>query len=263
MTTAGRRLEKVEASLSPTALVLRWLAEAHTYDDFTAYTRSLVATEPPVFPLDRLAQEAQANARQQSRGLPRQEADAAIRTAIVETVFRVQLVLRIYILAQEFLDREALVQAALNAHLALALDADDRRSGRPTLPIARFRDLLIGRVNELHAMEAARLEVERRYLDGVATLFPAGQRAWDAQCTDSERGAVIAMRLAEFDGAAPPPDEDPVAVKARVAQLASDHVEAARLKAYDELGDGQRALTIAVRWLRPKVLAEDAQISAG
>ena len=263
MTTGGLRLDKVEARLSPTALVLRWLAEAHTYDDFTAYTRALVQTEPPTFPLDRLAHEAEATARQQARGRPREEADAVIRKAIVETVFRVQLVLQIYVLAQEFLDREGLIQAALSAYLALAIDADDRQSERATVPIARFRDLLIGRVNELHAMEAARLEVERRYLDGVPALFPARQRAWDAQRTNSEREAVIATRLAEFDGAAPPPDDDPVAAKARVAQLVADHVEHARLKAYDELGDGQRALTIALRWLRTKILAQDAQISAG
>jgi len=59
------------------------------------------------------------------------------------------------------------------------------------------------------------------------------------------------------------PDDDSAAVAARVACLVADHVEPARLKAYDELGDGQRALTIAMRWLRPKILAEDGQISAG
>jgi hypothetical protein len=52
-------------------------------------------------------------------------------------------------------------------------------------------------------------------------------------------------------------DDDPTAIEARVAQLVADNVEHARLKAYDELGDGRRALTIAVRWLRPKVLAQE------
>jgi hypothetical protein len=263
MTTVDRRLAKVEASLSPSALVVRWLAEAQAFDDFTAYTRSLVEVEWPVFPLDRLAQEAKSNATQHVRGRPREEAEAAINRSIVETVFRFQLVLRINILSYEFLDREGLVQALLSAHLALAIEAEDRHPERPTLPIARFRDLLIGRVNELHAIETARLEVERRYLDGVTALFPAQQSAWDTQRSESEREAVIAMRLAEFDGAEPPADDDASAVKARVAQLVADHVEPARLKAYDELGDGRRALNIAVRWLRPKILAEEAEISRG
>ena len=71
------------------------------------------------------------------------------------------------------------------------------------------------------------------------------------------------MRLAEFDGAEPPADDDPAAVETRVVQLVADHVGQARLKAYDELGDGRRALNIAVRWLRPKILAEEVEISGG
>jgi hypothetical protein len=131
MTTVDRRLAKVEASLSPSALVLRWLAEAHTFDDFNTYTRSLVEVEWPVFPLDRLAREAKSSATQQVRGQPREEADAAINRAIVETVFRFQLVLRINVLAQEFLDRELLIQGALGAYLALAI-SDGATADRPS-----------------------------------------------------------------------------------------------------------------------------------
>jgi len=40
-----------------------------------------------------------------------------------------------------------------------------------------------------------------------------------------------------------------------VAQLIADHVEPARSKAYHELGDGRRALSIAVGWLRSMVSA--------
>ena len=137
MTTVERRLAKVAASLSLSALVVRWLAEAHAFDDFTAYTRSLVEVEWPVFPLDRLAQEAKSNATQQVRGRPREEGEAAINRSIVDTVFRFHLVLRINILSHEFLDREGLIQAALSAHLALALDADHQHSQRATLPITR------------------------------------------------------------------------------------------------------------------------------
>jgi len=117
MTSADRRLDKVEASLSPTALVLRWLAEAHTYDDVTTYTRSLVEEDPPTFPLDRLAHEAETSARQQTRGLPREEPKrrSARRSS------RPSSGSSSYILAQEFLDREVLIQAALSAYLALAI----------------------------------------------------------------------------------------------------------------------------------------------
>jgi len=55
--TTERRLAKVEATLGPKQLVLRWLAEAHAYDDFTGYTRAMYAQGPESMPLDRLIHE--------------------------------------------------------------------------------------------------------------------------------------------------------------------------------------------------------------
>jgi hypothetical protein len=254
MTTINRRLDKVEAGLSPTELVVQWLAEAHAFDDFTAYTRSLVGADWPVFPLDRLAQAAKANATQQARGLPREEADAAINRAIVATVFRFQLVLRINTLGQDFLDRELLVQAALGAYLALATSDGAETSARASfIKPLEMRDLLFARVNELHALEAAREAVEAKYLDGVAALFPAGQRAWAEQQTRSRTSAVLAWRLAELDGDGSSPPDDVVAFEARVAQLTADLVEPARSSAWDQVGDGHRAKDLAVRWVRSKL----------
>jgi hypothetical protein len=67
--------------------------------------------------------------------------------------------------------------------------------------------------------------------------------------------AVLAMRLAELDRFDPPVPEDAAAVEARVAQLVADHVEPARSSAYNELGDGRRAVAVANRWLRSKLAA--------
>jgi hypothetical protein len=36
-------------------------------------------------------------------------------------------------------------------------------------------------------------------------------------------------------------------------QICDDHVEPARLKAFDELGEGHRALSVTMRWLGPKL----------
>ena len=93
-------------------------------------------------------------------------------------------------------------------------------------------------------------------IDWLDTMTSSCDRSLKTRSTESEREAVIAMRLAEFDRAVPPPDDDPVAIKARIAQLVADPVEPARLEAYDELEDGRRALSIAVRWLGPKILAD-------
>jgi hypothetical protein len=43
----------------------------------------------------------------------------------------------------------------------------------------------------------------------------------------------------------------------------ADHVEPARLKALDEMGEGQRALSVAMRWLGPKMRADQDPGSAG
>ena len=253
-----RRVAKLETQLTPTELVLRWLAEAHAFDNFIAYTNSLIVAAAPEFPMDRLAREAQASAQLRNQKLPREQAERAVRHAIVGTVFRVQLVLRINVVAQEALDREVLVQAALSAYLGLAIaPSDEKRMDKGPIGVASIRDVAFARVNELHAMEAARVAVEERYLDARPALFPAALRAWTEQQTASERLAVMALRLAELDGAAPPADDDSAAFDARVAQLVADHVEPARSKAYDELGDGRRAMNVALRWLRPKVLGGD------
>jgi hypothetical protein len=58
------------------------------------------------------------------------------RRSIVAVVFRFLLVLRINVIAQEFLDREGLIQGFLAAHLALALVAGEEPSPeRASLPL--------------------------------------------------------------------------------------------------------------------------------
>jgi hypothetical protein len=61
------------------------------------------------------------------------------------------------------------------------------------------------------------------------------------------------VRLAEFEGLPPLPADDPEVFEARVSELVADHVEPARVKALDELGEGRRAVSIAMAWLEPKL----------
>ena len=56
--TAERRLARLEAALSPTELVLRWLEESHAFGDFDGYTRWLIDQPHAKFPANRLAHEA-------------------------------------------------------------------------------------------------------------------------------------------------------------------------------------------------------------
>jgi hypothetical protein len=83
----------------PTKLVLSWLDEAHAFGDLESYVPWL---------LDRGS----------LRGRSRRDVDAAVRTAVGETVVRFELVLRINTLAHETIEREALVHAILAGRLA-------------------------------------------------------------------------------------------------------------------------------------------------
>jgi hypothetical protein len=124
--TVKRRLAAVEASLSPTQLILAWLTEAHSFGNVESYVASLLAADPPVSPLDRLARQAARGARNATHGKRPEVALAAVRSALRETVFRFELVVRINVTAHELLEREALIDAALAAQITLLAGTDKR-----------------------------------------------------------------------------------------------------------------------------------------
>jgi hypothetical protein len=49
------------------------------------------------------------------------------------------------------------------------------------------------------------------------------------------------------------PADDPDTFEARVAELMADHIEPARVKAHDDLGEGRRAVSVAMAWLEPRL----------
>lgn len=117
--------------------------------------------------------------------------------------------------------------------------------------------MTLARVAEIHALEEARRRVEARYLDGCVIIFPATIRGWAEQRRLSEHLAVATMRLAELDGLDNLPAEGLDCTEARVTQLVADHVEHARVTTLAKMGEGRRAVSTAMRWLRPKLRAGD------
>jgi hypothetical protein len=160
-------------------------------------------------------------------------------------------------LAQAALEREMLVHAALCAYLGLVLADDDvaRRSVFPsrTEGLTDLRGAVVTRAVELRALEIARQRVETKYLGGHPTLFRATVRTWSEQRERTEGLAAVTLRLAEFESPAPMPADDPDRLEALVAELMADHVEPARVKAYDDLGEGRRAVSVAMAWLEPRL----------
>ena len=249
--TRRLRVERLENSLSPTGIVLRWLDEAHACGDVPAYVASLLAQDKPEMPLDRLCREASQVARTANRGKRPELVETAVRTALRETVFRFELVMRMNVTTHDILDREGLIDAALSAHLALTTGGGE---GRPKDGewLGRLRDLLAGRLEELMAAGQARSIVEKRYLDSHAALFPEVASAWSRQVEQTQTIADMAARLGELDGFQPAEPADPEALSLRTTELFADLVEPARADALEKLGEGRQALEIAIGWVRTK-----------
>ena len=202
-------------------------------------------------PLDRLAIH---GARTAMRGKRPELVESAVRSALRETVFRYELVLRINVTAHDLVDREGLIDAALSAQVAL-VTSQERREPKDIGWLGQLRDLLLYRVSELRAAQDARSLVEVHYLDGHAALFPELARAWDEQVKSTEIIADMAARLAEIKGvpAAAPPNSD--ALSGRTAELVADLVEPAKADTLDKLGEGGQAFDIAAGWVRAKLAA--------
>jgi hypothetical protein len=245
VTNVDRRLAKVEEALDPAGIIVRWLAEAHACGDMSAYVRA--RPDDPMPPLDALVRQAKQAATGRARGRPRDEADATLRNAVVGTVFRFKLVLRMNVVTSDLPDREVLIHAALAMAGVMAMEGLSERRG--LMLLATCRDRLLARVTELLCHDAARANVEKKYLRGMPTLFPATQRQSDDQVRQSQTMAVMTMRLAELDGFGGRSPDDPKAVERRVAALVADLTEPARSDAYNEIGDGRRAYAVGRRWV--------------
>ena len=250
--TLSRRVAAIEVAISPTQLVLAWLAEAHSYGDVDSYVASLLAQEPPVSPLDRLARQAERGARAANRGKRDDLVNAAVRSALRETLFRFELVLRINVTAGDLLEREGLIDAAIAAQIALLTCREnlDPKNGER---LGKLRDLLAIRVGELRSAQEAHSIVEGRYLDGQGALFPDVAAAWDEQVRSIETIADTAVRLAELEGPPPAVLLEPEAHSRRTAALVSDLVEPAKADALEKLDEGRRAFGIATAWARARL----------
>ena len=217
---------------------------------------SQLVQDRPVAPLDRLAWEAIHGARTAMRGKRPELVEPAVRSALRETLFRFELVMRIYVTTHELLDRELPIHALFAMHLAL-LASDDR--GEPlewdwhVRRLDQCRRLTLFRVDELLAARDARSTVEARFLDGHPALFPDVAAAFESQLRSSQEVAATAVRLAELDGLPAVPPADTEVFSRRTAELVADLVEPAKSEALDQVGEGRRAFDIAAGWVRSKL----------
>jgi hypothetical protein len=253
--TAERRLDKVEAALTPTQRVLAWLDEAHAWGTLSAYVDSLLDKSPDDFPINRLAADTVTATRAALRGKPPETAAAAVRKAVLATVFRFHLVLRINVVAHETIDRETLIYVAMAGQLAL-LGRDDRperlTDDGHLSRLAQCRDITMSRVDQWLALQQARSMAEERYLEGRTAVFPDTAADEAERLKASMELAVMADAIAELDGLAPFEPTEPEAITARAGVLVEDLVEPARATTLDQFDEGRRGLELATAWLRSK-----------
>jgi hypothetical protein len=254
--TLARRLDKLEAQLSPTQLVNRWLDEAHPFGSLEAYAASTIDLPPDEQPVNRLLREASEGVRVRFGARRGEDYRDAFRGALRQTAFRFELVIRASVMTHELTDRALLVNALFAAQLTIRMSQTRFKQGRqiPDVGLVDVRDAAFGWAEEQLALRQAVTTVAARYFEGHPILFPEIAEMAVEQTARSQRLAVMAEaaaddeRLPAFAG----PSADHIA--ALEAQRLADLVEPARSAALDKLGEDERAIEIAAAWLRPKLL---------
>jgi hypothetical protein len=248
------RLAELEATLTPTQLVVRWLDEAHAFGGLEAYVAALLEEPVEQLPQNRLLREAVAGVRGSTPPKRGEELNAAIRTVLRETSFRFQLVMALDTSAHELVSRSVLIYAALSAHFGLLMvhepAADRANEARRFTQCLEMAD---HQVLELMAAAEARSRLEARYLGGHPALFPDGSAAFEEQLHEAQKLVVMAMRLAELDGIPFDMLSTSEAVARRADEVVTDLVEPARATALAKLDEDRQAAVLATRRLRERL----------
>jgi len=148
--------------------------------------------------------------------------------ALPETIFRFELVMRINVTTLDLLEREALIDAALSANLALAVAEDGGGPTRSTWSTSRkLRGLIAFRIGELRAVAEARTIAGRALPARPERALP--RRGWGVaeQVKSTAMIADMAIRMAEIDGV-PRCSTEPGSTLPRIAELSP--VWSSRLK---------------------------------
>lgn len=254
------RLARLEAGTTPRDAALTWLEEAHAYPTLPEYIAAIRDAPREEWPLVRLARQVEAAVRATVKGTP-EEVWQAVRRAVGDAFFLVELVLQCNLAAREIRETEGLRWALLTKWSGLlAAEAELARVTRHGDPehAAReardWQDALAFTLTNLYVEEAARVSLERRYLVGRGVLFPALTQEWADLVERLAWLAEHADRLPWLDA----PDNatlDPADLRARATEAAADRAielaDLARIGALDILGERERARAVLERRMPP------------
>jgi hypothetical protein len=189
----GPRIAALERSLEPLEATRLWLTEAHGFGSVAAYQRWLAGQPDPKAPARLVSARAGQAVVAKMRGRPRVMVDESRAAAGRDATFFVELAIEIEDAVASAIRDESLRWLALALELqVLRAEVEGgrgtHRDGSPT-PADRWAGWLRAaseRLGALYAAEEGRLLLERRYLDGLTTLFPDTAADWTALQHDAE-----------------------------------------------------------------------------
>jgi hypothetical protein len=255
MTSAtGRRVAKLEGTLQPREAVLHWLAEAQSYPGVVEYLRSQVVGLPvEAAPISVISSRVVAAVRAERKGQPREDSDRAVHRAQGDAVFLFCLVVVLNSQALEVARVEGLRAAAVFYWMGTLLGGPHgppepkEHAGERRDAWRSWRTTVDRLVADVRVETEARAELERRYLSGHPVLFPDGATAWAGHVELVERLLGLAEVIEPARPTKRPSGGESLA--ARVEALATRLADDARVKAYELLGERERAVSIMERRL--------------
>jgi hypothetical protein len=263
--TLARRLAKLEASRTPTQVVLAWLAEAHEYPTLPEYVASPTDAPTEAWPLGRIGVQVETAVRASVKGKPK-DVWQAVRRAVGDAWFLFELVLHLNLGARQIRDVEGLRWALLTKWLGL-LPAEAElaeRSGQGDPEHAEpeatdWRAALALSLTTLCTEQAPRAKLGQAYFEGRSVLFPALSQEWADLVARVQGLAQIADGLPALhsDGSTVCVDE----IRRQAGEVADDRVRELTLIAWVEalqmLGEHERVAAIMERQVRPLLPAID------
>lgn len=258
--TASRRVAKLEGALPPRETVLAWLAEAQQFPSIVDHARSTADLPVEAAPLSVISARVVAAVRESFKGQARDDVERAVRRAEGDAVFLFCLVLILNLQAHEVARVEGLratatfwwMRALLGGPHGSPVSDADARQRRDAWSL--WRSVVDRLTTDVRVETEARVSLERRHLAGHDVLFADAATTWAGHVDLVERLGSLAEAIAEAEPAklarrkgagSGSGDSFDARVKALAGELADD----ARIRAYEVLGERDRAVAIMERRL--------------
>lgn len=252
---AGRRLAKLEGALQPRGAVLAWLADAQGFPSIVDHARSIALLPVEAAPLSVIGARVVAAVRAELKGQPLEAVERAALRAQGDAVFLFCLVMILNGRALEVAQLEGLraagafwwMGALLGGPHAPPTSEADARQRRDAW--RNWRTVIARLTTDVQVETDARASLERRYLAGHDVLFPDVATEW-ASHVDLVAGLARLDKITSVVEPTTPSTRRSGGGDTRVDALAGRLADDARVKAYEILGERERAVSIMERRLR-------------